>query len=326
MRSRLLILVFFYSLAATTCYATTHHSTNLDADANKRPRLSLDKTSAILPTTVAIPSGCFQMGSPEYEPHRNQNESRHRVCVKRFYMATHEVTVAEFMAFVKDTNYFTDAEIDYRARGCWSFDDRQKPLWGWRSWADWRQPVKRKPQNNEPVTCVSFHDVNQYIDWLNRRSGRHYRLPTEAEWEYAARAGSTHAYYWGNNPDLSCRYANAADLGSFNGIQWPVTHRCHDDFFFAAPVKNYLPNHFGLYDMLGNVWEWTCSRYQKDYQGQEQHCVPLEHSTDVFIAVRGGGWNADPPRLRASYRNWERPWTRLATWGFRLVLDNGFQR
>lgn len=265
------------------------------------------------------------MGSPEYEPYRNPNETRHRVCVKRFKIATHEVTVGEFKAFVAATDYLTDAEIDYRASGCWSFEDDRKKLWNWWSWASWRQPVKQSLRDDDPVSCVSFYDIAQYIEWLNQNSGRHYRLPTEAEWEYAARAGTTHSYYWGNNPDLSCRYANAADLSRFNGIQWPDTHRCHDDHFFAAPIKTYLPNSFGLYDMLGNVWEWTCSRYSKEYQGQEQRCVELGNSDNALIVVRGGGWNANPPRLRAAYRNWESPWVRLSTWGFRLVLDERYR-
>ncbi len=279
---------------------------------------------AILPKTVTLAGGCFQMGSPDYEADRNQNERRHRVCVKRFNMATHEVTVAEFKAFVAAANYFTDAEIDYRARGCWSFDSEQKTSWNWWAWSNWRRPVKQPADDAQPVTCVSYYDIQQYIAWLNRVSGRRYRLPTEAEWEFAARAGSPHAYFWGNNPNLACRYANAADLSRLNGVGWPETHRCHDEFFFVAPVKNYLPNKFGLYDMLGNVWEWTCSRYLETYQGQEQQCTPSDSGDDSYIAVRGGGWNADPARLRAAYRNWESPWVRLATWGFRLVLDDAY--
>nr|WP_305907291.1 formylglycine-generating enzyme family protein [Methylomarinum sp. Ch1-1]MDP4520031.1 formylglycine-generating enzyme family protein [Methylomarinum sp. Ch1-1] len=185
------------------------------------------------------------------------------------------------------------------------------------------QACEKEVRDDEPVTCVSFYDINQYIAWLNQTTGQHYRLPTEAEWEYAARAGRNTSYFWGNNADLSCRYANAADLSEFSGVGWPIPHQCIDQYFFAAPVKQFLPNQFGLYDMLGNVWEWTCSQFLNDYQGQEQRCLNGdENNNALFIAVRGGGWNADPARVRAAYRNWHSPWVRLATWGFRLVKDN----
>ncbi len=273
----------------------------------------------ILPKTVTIPSGCYQMGSHLFDSNRNKNETLHRVCIKRFQMAVHEVTVAEFKSFIKATNYITDAEIDFQAPGCWSYDASQKTIWGWQPWANWKKPIKITLNDNDPVTCVNFYDIVQYINWLNKTTGYTYRLPTEAEWEYAARAGSSNIYFWGNNPDLSCRYANTADLSEFATMKWSESNHCNDHFFFSAPVKQYLPNQFGLYDMLGNVWEWTCSQYQKAYQGQELQCIQNESKYPVFIAVRGGGWNAGPNRTRLAYRNWAKPWIRIASWGFRLV-------
>ncbi len=291
----------------------------------KIPVSQFDKVHLpILPKTVTIPGGCFQMGSHQFELNRNTDETRHRVCIKRFQMAVNEVTVAEFKSFVKATNYITDAEIDFQARGCWSYDESQKEHWSWQPWANWINPLKIKLNDNNPVTCVSFYDIAHYITWLNKITGHTYRLPTEAEWEYAARAGSNNLYFWGNNPDLSCRYANTADLSEFLSLKWPETNHCHDHFFFSAPVKQYLPNKFGLYDILGNVWEWTCSEYQKEYQGQEQQCIKNEEERPVFIAVRGGGWNAGPSRIRLAYRNWESPWVRMTTWGFRLVKVNNY--
>ncbi len=280
----------------------------------------------ILPVTVTIPSGCFQMGSPHFELHRNSNETRHRVCVKRFQMAVNEVTVAEFKAFVKATDYITDAEIDFQAPGCWSFDKTAKSHWNWWSWANWQSPLNREVKDNEPVSCISFYDISQYIAWLNKTSGHEYRLPTEAEWEYAARSGSSSLYFWGNNPGLSCRYANTADLSTFSSLMWQEKHQCHDDFFFVAPVKSFLPNKFGLYDMSGNVWEWTCSEYTREYNGEEQRCAEEAHDSPIFMVVRGGGWNAGPDRMRVAYRNWESPWARLSTWGFRLVKVDHFSQ
>ena len=328
MRStRQLLILLIFALSSLNIYALSTTKTKQGAAVKLKGKIEITPPdniiSPILPITVTIPSGCFQMGSPQFEPHRNTNEARHRVCINRFQMAVNEVTVAEFKAFVKASHYISDAEIDFQERGCWSYDETQKIHWNWWSWANWMTPLKKTLNDNDPVTCVSFYDISQYIDWLNKTSGHTYRLPTEAEWEYAARAGSNSRYFWGNNPGLSCRYANTADLSEYLSLKWPESHRCNDHFFFAAPVKHYLPNKFGLYDMLGNAWEWTCSQYQKEYNGQEQQCIneeeEEEEESSVFIAIRGGGWNAGPSRTRVAYRNWEKPWTRLATWGFRLV-------
>jgi serine/threonine-protein kinase PpkA len=273
-----------------------------------------------------IPGGCFQMGSFTHERHRQHDERRHRVCVKRFEIASHEVTIAEFRRFVRATHYITDAEINFIKPGCWSYDE-QKQRWGWWAWANWKQPHSGTIKDSQAVSCVNYYDIQAYIDWLNRKTGEYYRLPTEAEWEYAARAGSTGRYFWGNNPDLACRFANVDDKAKQQKLKMPNTfqHQCHDQFVYAAPVKQYLPNRHKLYDMTGNVWEWTCSEYSPEYTGQEQSCSP--HPTDsVFLAVRGGGWNAGPDRSRLAYRNWQNPWVRLATWGFRLVKEKRYRR
>jgi len=158
-----------------------------------------------------------------------------------------------------------------------------------------------------------------YIQWLNKETGQEYRLPTEAEWEYAARAGTTTARYWGNNPDIACSYANVADNTQSGSAKWPQTHNCVDGNFFAATVGALHANKFGLHDMLGNVWEWTCSKYEEKYTGAEEVCTDIKPAGDVFISIRGGGWNADAPRVRSAYRNWGLAWSRQANQGFRLV-------
>jgi serine/threonine-protein kinase PpkA len=175
-------------------------------------------------------------------------------------------------------------------------------------------------QNNDvrkadPVTCVSFRDVNAYIAWLNKETGHVYRLPTEVEWEYAARAGTNTARYWGDNADVSCGYANVADAKGYAA----QAHNCVDGYFFAAPVKRLHANKFGLHDMLGNVWEWTCSAYEEQYQGAETTCINGTINNAQPIVLRGGGWNADASRVRAAHRNWGTVWTRQANLGFRLV-------
>ncbi|WP_198243418.1 formylglycine-generating enzyme family protein [methane-oxidizing endosymbiont of Gigantopelta aegis] len=271
------------------------------------------------PKLQRIPAGCFQMRIASLEQEQKLRSGQ-RICFRRYFeMGVHEVTIAEFKRFVAQTNYISDAEIDYLKPGCWSYDEN-KQQWGWWSWANWRQPVQGEIDDRQPVSCVNYYDIQAYITWLNAETGEHYRLPTEAEWEYAARAGRNNDYFWGNNPDLACRYSNIFDLNNalFFNAKGIVSYHCDDGFVYAAPVKTFLPNPYQLYDMIGNVWEWTCSEFKPDYAGQEQRCVNLKDNPE-FIAVRGGGWNAEPERSRLDYRNWQSPWVRLSTWGFRLV-------
>lgn len=282
------------------------------------PRQRVGK--ALLPGVVTIPAGCFQMGSPETDEGRSDNEVLHRVCVQGFKLAKHEVTVEEFRQFIAATSYLTDAEQQREEQGCWSYQQAGGKHWDWQPWANWKTPVQGvELQDDEPVTCVSFDDVTAYIDWLNKETGQQYRLPTEAEWEYAARAGTTTARYWGNNPDIACAYANVADEGKSTFGEWMEAHHCEDRHFFAAGVNALRANKFGLHNMLGNVWEWTCSRYEEHYTGTEERCIVNKPEFDDLIVIRGGGWNADASRVRAAHRNWSTAWSRQGNLGFRLV-------
>ena len=286
-----------------------------------QPLMPLPQNSAaIIPRVIYIPSGCFQMGSPETEADRGTDEALHRVCIKGFKLAEYEITVAEFSRFISATHFITDAERNTGESGCWSYQKESETPWNWWPWANWKLPVRGVALTaNAPVTCVSFYDVMAYIQWLNRETSQEYRLPTEAEWEYAARAGTATARFWGNNPDIACSYANVADLTSSGSAKWPQPHHCVDGYFFTATIGALHANKFGLHDMLGNVWEWTCSLYEEKYSGAEQVCADIKPDSEAFIAIRGGGWNADAPRVRAAYRNWGLAWSRQANQGFRLV-------
>jgi serine/threonine-protein kinase PpkA len=278
--------------------------------------------AALIPAVLTLPSGCFLMGSPDTEQGRNANETPHRLCVKSFKLGKNEVTVEEFRQFIDATQFVTDAERNTEERGCWGYDHTSEKHWGWWPWASWRLPVKGvTTRPDHPVSCVSLNDVQAYIAWLNQESRQHYRLPTEAEWEYAARAGTSTARYWGNNPDMACRYANVADNGGLGALNWAQAHGCEDGRFFNATVGTLLANKWGLLDMLGNVWEWTCSQYEEKYNGKEDVCTTTKPSFEDLMVMRGGGWNADAPRVRAAYRNWSTAWARQANLGFRLVRD-----
>ncbi|CAA9892978.1 conserved exported hypothetical protein [Candidatus Methylobacter favarea] len=280
----------------------------------------LQKATVLLPNVVNIPAGCFQMGSSETEKGRSDDEMLHRVCIKGFKVAKTEVTVEEFSRFVIATHFITDAEQNREEQGCWSYEKNSKKPWAWRSWASWKKPIQGPYLiKTWPVSCVSLNDVMAYIDWLNRETGQQYRLPTEAEWEYTARAKTATARYWGNNPDIACGYANVADNTKSGSFKWPETHNCQDGYFYAATVGKFRANNFNLHDMLGNVWEWTCSKYEEKYTGNEDVCINAKPVNELLISIRGGGWNADAARLRAASRNWSVAWSRQANLGFRLV-------
>ncbi|MCB1796966.1 MAG: SUMF1/EgtB/PvdO family nonheme iron enzyme, partial [Candidatus Competibacteraceae bacterium] len=233
---------------------------------------------------VRIPGGCFQMGSPAWETGRDEDERQHEVCVNTFEVGKYEVTVGEFNRFVEATNHRTDAERNVGKKGCFVLIDGEGVAW--REGYSWRKPGYTQ-NGNYPVVCVSWNDAMAYTIWLNRATGQSYRLPTEAEWEYAARAGTTTARYWGNDPNRACQYANVTDQTS-SPVRWSWNekHECNDGYWSPAPVGRFRVNNWQLNDMLGNVWEWTCSLYDKDYSGAEKKCI--YNDTISPLAVRGG--------------------------------------
>jgi formylglycine-generating enzyme required for sulfatase activity len=152
------------------------------------------------------------------------------------------------------------------------------------------------------VIYVSWEDAVAYAEWLSDQTGRNYRLPTEAEWEYAARAGTTTRYWWGD--DLGSNRANCFGCSS----KWDGTQ--------TAPVGSFEANKFGLYDTAGNVWEWTCSAYSRSYDDSASQCVSSGGEERV---LRGGGWIDDGGYLRSARRAADDPGFRLNGVGFRLA-------
>ena len=229
------------------------------------------------PEMVRIPNGCFQMGSPESEPNRGVNERRHQVCLESFSIGKYEVTFDEY-------DRFADATGRGRPR------DGLGQGWG---------------RGRRPVIFVSWHDATAYAQWLSNETGATYRLPTEAEWEYAARAGSATAYPWGDV--VGRNHANCNGCGSrWDGRQ-------------TAPVGSFDPNAWGLHDTAGNVLEWTCSEYDAGYGGGETRCATVSPGNPV---LRGGDWIHSPVGIRSAYRAPTNPNSAYSGFGLRVVREN----
>ena len=220
--------------------------------------LSSFRDCADCPEMVVIPAGSFLMGSPEDEDGRQDNEGpRHGVTIGApFAIGKFEVTRGEFSNFASAT--------DRQAKGCRYYDGN---AWKTDPDRDWRDPGFEQTDSH-PAVCVSWEDAQAYTDWLSKETGETYRLPSEAEWEYAARAGTTTRYFWGDDDDSACAFANGHDATSKaqNGFGW-TAFPCEDGFARTAPVGSFRANDFGLHDVSGNVWEWSKDSWHSNYDG-----------------------------------------------------------
>lgn len=240
-------------------------------------------------------------------------QPRHKVTLHTFAMSRSAVTRAQFSAFVFDTGYQVTG-------GCETFDlaniefDLHPSI-------TWLEPGFVQG-DNDPVVCVSYQDAAAYVRWLTGKTRRPYRLPSEAEWEYATRAGTTGLRYWG--ADDACKYANVADRAAV-AAGLPATREtafaCTDGHAVAAPIASYQPNRFGLYDMLGNVAHWVADCAHPNYTGAPTDGSYRAGPRDCAHVIRGGGWNAGPPAIRAARRSSNPQTSRNNALGFRVARD-----
>jgi formylglycine-generating enzyme required for sulfatase activity len=273
------------------------------------------------PQMVRIPAGSFLMGSPADEEGRFDNEGpQHRVTIARsFSLGRCAVTRGDFARFIEASGYRTEAEREpEEGIGAWIPDKNE---WGWAPRRSWRDPGF--PQDDRhPVVGVSWNDAQAYVQWLRETSGKPFRLPSEAEWEYAARAGTTTARYWGDAADQH-RHANGADRrlkGKFP--KWPYAiHEADDGYAETAPVGSFQPNAFGLYDMLGNVLEWVQDVWHDTYEGAPGDGRAWEGGNEQRRVLRGGSWSYEPRFLRSADRFGSSPDDRNGDIGFRLAQD-----
>ena len=243
------------------------------------------------PEVVVVPGGSFTMGSLESEEGRFRDESpRHEVTVAAaFGVGKYEVTLEEWIACVEDENS-CDGELDHEETGA----------------------------ETRPVGSVSWKDAHDYVEWLSRRTGQRYRLLSESEWEYVARGGTVTSRYWGDSVGRQCEHANGADLMAKRSNPRLNVADCDDGYVRAAPVGSFRENGFGLYDVLGNLWEWTQDCWRATYNGASSDGRAVQGDNCSYV-VRGGGWNSRPEALRSAARG-RRYWMiRHLDVGFRVA-------
>jgi len=236
---------------------------------------------------VRIPAGCFTMGDTHGDGQGDEKPLQ-RVCLDSFTIGKYEVTNGQYRRFrpEHDSGSYEGNSLN---------DDRQ------------------------PVANVSWYDAVAYARWLSARTGRTFRLPSEAEWEYAARGGTDGRNYWGEDTAIACRNANGADLTA--RVQWPewTTTDCNDGYRVASPVGSFQPNGYGLHDMMGNAWEWTNDWYDAGYYLDSPVKNPPGPARGKLKIPRGGGWGNASECVRVADRNGFDPDFTILFLGFRLA-------
>jgi len=286
---------------------------------SRRQVLALDLGDGVTMEFVLVKAGTFRMGSPPGEKERLIDEEQLTVEITRdFYLSKYEVTRGQFRAFVTDTGYRTEPEAD--GQGAWGYDEAtgkiegRKPKYTWKS-------TGFAQTDEHPVVNVTWNDADAFCRWLGRRSKKTVRLPTEAEWEYACRAGSATRFYSGEAPETLAKVGNVADRTAKKKFpDWQTTIAVEDGYVFTAPVGQFRANRFGLHDMHGNVWEW-CRDWLGPY-GNLSAKDPVRDSEDKGVRVmRGGSWGKRIPQICSTARRFSgAPPSRDMDVGFRVAL------
>jgi formylglycine-generating enzyme len=280
------------------------------------PEITKFRDCTDCPEMVVIPPGSFTMGIPQTEIDRygfslGDSAPLHLVRIAQpFALGEFLVTRKQYAAFAAETGHLASGCNALPLDGTsWKFDPA----------LSWRDPGFAQADNH-PVVCVSWDDAIAYASWLSKKTGRNYRLPTEAEWEYAARAGDTAGRYFGSAP--ICEFANVRDQSKKRLYSTGQFSECTGGFPNTSPVGSFPPNGFGLYDMLGNAWEWAEDCWEKSYTDAPVDGAPREKAICETRVRRGGAWNSDHRFLyNVGSRSGSRPYERSEIWGFRVASD-----
>jgi len=279
------------------------------------------------PAMVVIPPGDFAMGADEsqarqmgvYGKTAARERPVHTVRIRhRFAVSRAQVSRELYASFLMQTGYEPSS-------GCYGW--RVKPGgWEFHAEQNWQSPGFAQT-DDEPVVCVSWEEAQKFVQWLSVETGLSYRLLTEAEWEYAARGGVALARYWGDEPELSCGFANVYDrsaalmAGNQQSSGVGFRFECDDGFPFTSPAGSFPPNDYGLYDMLGNVWEWTEDCFNWNYEGAPSDGSAWLAGDCTERTVRGGSSANDPQSMRVTERGKNPPTDKYVVLGFRVARD-----
>ncbi len=292
------------------------------------PANPMRMTNSLQMEFALIPAGTFQMGTrltPEQVHQRYpggkveyyEGETQHQVkLTKPFYIGVHEVTVGQFRKFVEAEGYKTEAERD--GKGGYGIDTETKK-YSQDSKYSWRNPGFEQ-DDKHPVVNVSWNDAVAFCRWLSRVEGLEYRLPTEAEWEYSCRAGSSREYTFGDDAEQLVGFGNVADASLKTMFSNATTVRSNDGSIFTTRVGSFRSNEFGLYDMHGNVFEW-CSDWYGAYPTSSV-VDPVGPVTGSFRVARGGSWFNGAALCRSADRDRYDPSDRSIGLGFRVALSS----
>jgi formylglycine-generating enzyme required for sulfatase activity len=278
---------------------------------------------------IAARGKTFTMGSPPGEKDRDDDEIEHQVTLSAdYYLGVMAVTRGQFRQFIQDADYKTEAEADGKGGHGYDAEKRtvlQAPRYSWKDAGFYQD-------DDHPVVNVSWNDAQAFCKWLSEKDGKEYRLPTEAEWEFACRAGTTTRFYFGNDDSDLGQFANVADKSL--KAKWDSNHKnkeyqkritawldrvtWDDAYPFTAPVGKFKPNRFGLYDMQGNVWQW-CGDWYGNYP-TEAVTDPRGPDTGSERVRRGGSWSGDAHVCRSANRFRAEPTFRSNLVGFRVAI------
>jgi formylglycine-generating enzyme required for sulfatase activity len=266
------------------------------------------------PDLVVVPAGEFLMGADGGEEGRPEGPVRQVRISRPFAAGVTEVTQEQFAAFVAATRRAVSGGCRVWTGTAWEYPPE----------ADWTNPgYGRVPFAEEPVTCVSWLDARDYAAWLAGRTGKPYRLLTEAEWEYVARAGTTGEFPWPADPQAPCAAGNVYDAAGAgaNHFDWEP-FACDDGYGQAAPAGSFTANAFGLKDVLGNVWEWTEDCYVAPYPPVPVDGSAVRVSGECALrTVRGGSWISRPGRQRVTFRGRDPEDAHYNFFGIRVARD-----
>jgi formylglycine-generating enzyme required for sulfatase activity len=279
----------------------------------------------VCPELALVPPGQFVMGSApdaaELDPASGESPPVALSFARPFLVSRREITVGEYRRFVEATGAKAVPGCRVWSGGQWIRD-------GGRSWRD--PGFAAAPRDDDPVVCVSWEDARAYAAWLAQESGKGYRLPSEAEWEYVARGGTSYPRFWGERDSgeddvlsLACDYANVYDASAVEalGLPWPNA-RCSDGAALLAPGGRYKPNAFGVHDIIGNAREWVMDCFTASYAGRPVDARAWTWQGGCELkGVRGGSFVSRPRDARAPARGAEPAGHRQSDLGFRVARD-----